>query len=183
MQSNGLGKSIIYLSLGLLAAYTAEASLITPSTFDFDGQSTANIISHVGSSLTGSGESVISLLRLDHQGSPGLGTGFSVTYGAKGNATISWNLTGMGTELTGIYVYGGGSAHLYEVTLNGELTGSGTIDTPLNQKGKTPGITHILFLGTDIPSPSPHTPTTTVPDAANTCILLGASLLGSLVLR
>jgi hypothetical protein len=177
MQSNGLGKAIICLSLGLLASYTAEAVLITPSTFDFNNQSTASIISHVGSSLAGPGGTVVNLLRLDDLAAPGSGTRFSVAYGAKGNATISWNLTGTGTELEGIYVYGGGSAHLYGVTANGELTGSGSIDTPANRRGKTPGITHILFLGIDSPS-SPRTPIPAVPDAANTCILLGASLLG-----
>ncbi len=172
MQLNGLGKGVILLGLGLLASYTAEATLITPpSVFSFNDQSTANIIDNVGSSIGGPGESIVDLLRLDNLASPGSGTGFSITYGATGKATISWNLTGLGTELQGIYIFGGSKANLYDVTSNEELTGSGSIVTPINNGGQTPGISHILFLGTETPVP-------TVPDAANTCILLGMSLLG-----
>lgn len=171
MQINRLRKAIIGLGLGLLASYTAEATLLTPSVFDFNDQSTDNIIDHIGSSLGGSDGTIDNLLRLDNLGSPGSGTGFSITYGATGKATISWNLTGTGTQLEGIYIFGGGSANLYEVSSDGGLSGSGSIVTPPNHGGQTPGISHILFLGD-------HTPTPSVPDAANTSILLGASLLG-----
>ena len=172
MQPTKLGKAAVVLSLGLLASFTAEATLITPpSEFDFKDQSTANIIAHVGSSIAMPGQTIIDLSRLDDLSSPGADSGFSITYGASGRATISWNLTGTGTELEGIYIFGGGSANLYGIASDGELTGSGSIVTPLNHGGQTPGISHILFLGTDVPSPS-------VPDGANTSLLLGASLLG-----
>lgn len=177
LQLNGFGKAIIGLGFGLLVSYTAGATLITPpSVFDFNGQGTDNIIDHVGSSLAGPGESVIDLLRLNNLAAPGTGTGFSVTYGAMGNATISWNLTGKGMDLVGVYVFGGGSANLYGLTSDEELTGSGSIVTPLNGGGQTPGISHILFLGTKAPVPR-------IPDAANTAILLGASLLGLSLFR
>lgn len=182
MQLNGLGKGVILLGLGLLASYTAEANLITPpSVFDFNGQTTENIIDHVGPSLAGSGGTIIDLLRLDNMATPGSGTGFSITYGATGHATISWNLTGTHNELEGIYIYGGGSANLYTLTSDQQLTGSGSIVTPVKNNGKAPGISHILFLGVDPPPPTPVIPS--VPDAANTSILLGASLLGLSLLR
>src|SRR5581483_9630547 len=105
MQSNKLRKGIIGLGLGLLGSYAAEASLLTPVDVNFNNQSTANIISQVGSSLAGPGETVINLLRLDDLASPGSGTGFTITYGSTGSATISWNLAGKGTELEGVYIF------------------------------------------------------------------------------
>jgi hypothetical protein len=155
-----------------------QADLISPPTeFSFNDQSDANIIANVSSTLGLSSSSVLDLLRLDDLASPGVGSPFSVIYGTTGNATVSWNLTGTGDELYGVYVFGGSNAYLYLVSSD-ELVSSGSgqsIVTPLNNGGQTPAISHILFLG------AAGTPR--VPDGGTTALLLGAALSGLGLLR
>jgi len=122
---------------------------------------------------------VVDLLRLNQSGNPKPPTGspFSVTYGADGLANVSWNLTGTGKELYGIYIFGGSEANLYTVTTDERVSSGVTlpISTPQILVGhgngahyNTPGISHILFLGTQ---------GTSVPDAGSTVALLGMALL------
>ncbi len=156
----------------LCLSWNALANLNTPTVFNFNAQNDANIIANVSSSLGLASSDVVDLLRLDSLATPTSGSPFSVTYGASGLANVSWNLTGTGKELYGIYIFGGSEANLYTVTTD-ERVSSGvnetlTISTPANNGGQIPAISHILFLGTK---------STSVPDTGSTVALLGMALL------
>lgn len=171
---DGMNKKLLLTLVALVCFSTvAQANLISPPTlFSFNDQSDGNIIANVSSTLGVSSSSVIDLLRLDNLAAPGSGSPFSVTYGTTGQATVSWNLTGTGDELLGVYVFGGSHANLYLVS-GDELVSSGSaqsIVTPLNNGGQTPGISHIVFLG--------ESRTSSVPDGGSTIALLGAVLIG-----
>lgn len=169
-----VSKSILCVSSLLLAVTAAKANLTSPTAVTIADQTTANIVSTVGASLASPGESIIGVLRLDNMASASSGSGFTVTYGATGNATVSWNLTGKGENLEGVFVTGGLAAsfagNLYGVTPDQEVIGSGNVSTVLNL-GVNAGITSIVFLGTN------------VPDSGSTIALLGGALCGIGLLR
>jgi hypothetical protein len=90
-----------------------------------------------------------------------------------GFATISWDLTGTGFALYGVYVMGGNVNNFYPVSSD-ELIASGGnqfINTPI-KNGSNPGISHILFLGASAP------PSTSVPDGGMTVAMLGSAFAG-----
>ena len=80
-------------------------------------------------------------------------------------ANISWNLTGTGSNLLGVYVFGGSQgANLYQVDSSQLISGFATVNTPLTgNSGKYATISHLLFLGT-----SGHS----VPEVGSTLSLL-----------
>jgi hypothetical protein len=157
-------------------SWVAQANLIGPTLVHPSNESDSTIIAAVSSTLGLNSSDVLDLLRLDNLASPGSGSPFTVTYGATGQATVSWNLNGTGDELYGVYVFGGNCANLYTVSSD-ELISSGSgqfITTPLNHGGQTPRISHILFLGTDAPD---------VPSTSNSITLLGMAMMGLAGLR
>ena len=92
-------------------------------------------------------------------------------------ANISWDLTGTGLNLLGVYVYGGSrGANLFKVDDLAQLiAGSAIINTPLTgNSGKYATISHVLFLGT-----SGHS----VPEAGSTMALLALAIGGICVVQ
>lgn len=165
------------LMIGALVAICAiaEAHLMPPVNLTTGDESDATIIAAANSYLGVT--DLTDLLRLDSLALPGAGSPFSVTYATTdGHATVSWDLTGTGLQLTGIYIFGGSNNNFYTVSTD-ELIASGTdqfIVTPLNHGGQTPGISHILFLGGKaLPPPPPS-----VPDGGMTITLFGSALAG-----
>ncbi len=125
-----------------------------------------------------------SLLRIDLPHPDVSGTPFSISFtevdtasggNSKNAANISWDLTGTGEVLLGVYVFGGsGGANLYQVTDSAQLTsGSATVTTPLTGGSRRYAtISHILVLG----APAAPTQQGTVPDGGSTVALLGGAL-------
>lgn len=140
-------------------------------------QNTDNIVSVASQKLDA--PDLESLLRLDNLALPSAGSPFAVTYTqvntAKGGnpnnaANISWDLTGTGFNLLGVYVFGGSrGANLYEVDDLAQLiSGSAIVNTPLTgNSGKYAAISHLLFLGT-----SGHS----VPEAGSTLAILALAI-------
>jgi hypothetical protein len=92
-------------------------------------------------------------------------------------SNISWDLTGTGLNLLGVYVYGGSrGANLYKVDDLAQLiAGSAIINTPLTgNSGKYATISHVLFLGT-----SGHS----VPEGGSTMALLALAIGGICVVQ
>ena len=121
----------------------------------------------------------MSLLMLDNLALPSAGSPFTLAYtqvntanGGNPNngANISWDLTGTGFNLLGVYVFGGSQgANLYKVNDLAQLiSGSALINTPLTgSSGKYATISHILFLGTSGNS---------VPEAGSTLAFLALAI-------
>src|SRR4051794_3402702 len=104
----------------VFAAAPAQANLILDDTYKATPENTANIVAVASSRL---GEPLNNLLRLDDlvlapSGSLITLTYFSLDSGSGSNpnnaANISWNFADTGTELLGVYVFGGSNgANLY----------------------------------------------------------------------
>ena len=161
----------------LCLASNLNASLILLDTYKTNPQNTANIVSVASTKLNA--PSLESLLRLDNLALPSAGSPFAVTYtqvntaqGGNPNngANISWDLTGTGFNLLGVYVFGGSQgANLYKVDDLAQLiSGSASVNTPLTgNSGKYAEISHLLFLGT-----SGHS----VPEAGSTLAFLALAI-------
>lgn len=160
----------------LCLAPSLNAGIILLDTYKINGQSTANIVSVASTKLNA--PDLESLLRLDNLALPSGGSPFSVAYtqvntGNGGNpsngANISWDLTGTGFSLLGVYVFGGSQgANLYRVDSSQMNSGVATVNTPLTgNSGKYATISHLLFLGT-----SGHS----VPEAGGTLGLLALAI-------
>ena len=131
-----------------------NATLILLDTYKTNPQNTPSIVS-VASGKLGSSD-LESLLRLDNLALPSDGSPFTVAYSqvntvSGGNpnngANISWNLTGTGFNLLGVYVFGGSQgANLYQVDSSQLISGFATVNTPLTGNfGKYATISHLLF--------------------------------------
>jgi PEP-CTERM motif len=111
---------------------------------------------------------LMSLLRVEDLDLAPQGSPFSITYLSANTAEVSWNLAGTGTELLGIYIFGGSNgADLYKITNPAEMiSGSAIIHPPVTgNSGQFADISHTLFLGAPV--------TVSVPEPS--CILLLAS--------
>jgi hypothetical protein len=143
---------------GVVLATTAKADLSLADTYKKTPESTAHILSVAKVKLDD--PNLINLMRVDDLKTTPAGSPFSISYPTNGTAKISWNLADEGTDLMGVYVFGGKKgANLYEVTDPTDMiSGSATINTPATGKsGKFADISHIVFLGTQdgaVPEPS-----------------------------
>jgi hypothetical protein len=100
---------------------------------------------------------LISLLRLEDLNLAPTGSPFTVSYPQSNTADISWNLSGTGFELSGVYIFGGSNgANLYKVTdAEQMISGSATIHPPVTGNSQQfAAISHTLFLGVAVPEPS-----------------------------
>ena len=170
-------KCTLVALVALCFASALNANLILLDTYKINPQNTPNIVS-VASAKLGAPD-LESFLRLDNLALPPVGGPFTIEYtqvntsnGGNPNngANISWDLTGTGFNLLGVYVYGGSrGANLYKVDDLAQLiAGSATVNTPLTgNSGKYATISHMLFLGT-----SGHS----VPEAGSTLGLLALAI-------
>jgi hypothetical protein len=147
----------LFAAIAVASIGTASANLSLLDTIDIGSQSTDNIIAATTPLLGGS--NLTNLLRLDEGELAPSGSFFTITYGV-GNTTadVSWDLTGSGFNLLGIYVFGGNlGANLYQVTdLQQMISGMATINAPVaGNSGQFAGISHIVFLGTPTAIPEP----------------------------
>ena len=162
-------------SIGLVAA-NLQATPILFEALDFNPDNPTSTASHVGDAL---GETLTHYFRWSGEGDSN--AYITVAPGEKGIATVTWDLTGTGLELEGIYCKGGSNGgNIYDISDSAsdfeEIKGSGTINTPLtgnNGNGGFAGISHIDFLV----GPDPNT----IPDGGTTLVLLG-SVLSALAL-
>ena len=139
------------------------------ATYKNTPESTANILS-VAAMKLGVVE-LQSLLRLEDTSAAPANSPFSITYVSNGVADVSWNLTGTGTELSAIYIFGGSNgANLFKIAPSMSIIGSAEVHTPVTgNSGKYAGISHTLFLGA---------PAAPVPEPSSIALLsLGAGFL------
>jgi hypothetical protein len=143
----------VLLSAGLGSDATATVTLF--DTYKNTPENTAHIIAVASARL---GEpNLISFLRLEDLNQPPMGSPFTVTYPTTNTADISWDLSGTGFNLLGVYIFGGSNgANLYRVTDTAQMiSGSATIHPPVTGKsGQFADISHTLFLGVAVPEPS-----------------------------
>ena len=103
------------------------------------------------------------LLRLEGTSAAPSDSPFTINYLSDNLAAVSWNLTGTGTALSAIYVFGGSrGANLYQITDPAmTIVGSTIINTPFTgRSGTFAGISHTLFLGAHVaPVPEPSSMT------------------------
>jgi hypothetical protein len=147
-----LAVTVLLLS-GVVASVRANVDLV--ATYKNTPENTSHILSIAAPEL--GLDNVTSLLRLEGQDQAPSGSPFTIDYLSDSTAVVSWNLTGTGMALGGIYVFGGSrGANLYQITDAAQMIeGSATIHTPLTgNSGQFAGISHTLFLGTAVPEPS-----------------------------
>lgn len=160
-----------------LAAVTAQSTPIFFNVFDAHPDNPTDTASQVGTAL--GEETLTSYFRWE--GTSSFNSHITVTPGATGQATVSWDLTGTGYELEAIYVKGGSQGgNIYDISDTSadfeEVTGSGSVQTPTtgnNGNGGLAGISHIDFLVVSHPTP----------DGGTTVLLLGAAVSGLALLR
>ena len=129
------------------------------ATYKNTPENTANIVS-VASMKLGD-PNLESLLRLEDTSPAPSDSPFTINYLSGNLAEVSWNLTGTGTELSAIYVFGGSNgANLYKITDPVTMIiGSAVVHAPVTgNSGHYAGISHTLFLGAPVavavPEPS-----------------------------
>ncbi len=147
--------SLLAVVVFFSGAFLARANVELAATYKNTPESTSHILSVAAPELGLS--DLTSLLRLEGQSQAPQGSPFTIDYLSASTALVSWDLSGTGMALEGIYVFGGSNgANLYQITDPGQMiAGSATIHTPLTgNSGQFAGISHTLFLGTAVPEPS-----------------------------
>jgi hypothetical protein len=155
MKTTRLALILIALS-GVAFATTSKANLTLVDTYKDTPENTDHILQVAGVKL--GDPNLIDLLRVENTDGSPAGSPFTITYPSSGIANISWDLTGTGFTLSGVYIFGGSrGANLYQVTDAAQMiSGSATINTPAaGNSGNFAGISHILFLGDTAPVPEP----------------------------
>ncbi len=152
-----MGKSALLLSACLCAGFSpvARANLTLIDTYKATPEDTAHIV-QVASGKLGAPD-LTSLLRLEDLSLPPSGSPFTVSYPTNNTADVSWNVSGSGFDLLGIYIFGGSNgADLYKITDPSQMiSGSGVIHPPVTgNSGQFADISHTLFLTVPVPEPS-----------------------------
>ena len=148
---------LVFIAPALLVSGVCRADLIPAfATYKNTPENTAHIVSVA--SMTLGDPNLESLLRLEDTSAAPSDSPFTVNYLAGNLEQVSWNLTGTGTELSAIYVFGGSNgANLYKIADPATMIiGSAVVHAPVTgNSGHYAGISHTLFLGGPVPVPEP----------------------------
>lgn len=178
-----ISKQIMGVVTALGLALSAQASFVlVPDYVTPNAQSDASIIGSIQTQYGATG--LEDLLRINENLGVDFGsaTGFTTSSPGTGQLQVDWDLTGSGSLLSYIYIFGGSNANLYRITDAAQaLVGTGLFTTPPNRGGQTPGLSHALFLGTT--GNGPGEPGEPVPDGGVTLALAGLGMLTVTALR
>src|SRR2546425_8725892 len=103
---------------GLFSTVKGELTLV--DTYKSTPENTDHIVSFA-SALLGAPD-LTSLFRVEDLSPAPAGSPFSITYPSSNIADISWDLSGSGFDLFGVYIFGGSNgANLYKITDSAQL--------------------------------------------------------------